>query len=65
MKDKRLPDLKPCPFCGGNAFIDLADMLYINCHHKKNCICRCNTYFTNDRSIYTQMKMWNNRKGDE
>lgn len=58
-------ELKPCPFCGGNSYIDLAlGHLYINCNHRNNCPSHCDTWFySSSKDIYTQIKEWNERSG--
>lgn len=56
-------ELKPCPFCGGNSYIDLAlGHLYINCSHKNTCPSHCDTWLhSSSKDIYTQIKEWNER----
>ena len=58
--------LKPCPFCGGQAYIDVRmDHEYVRCEHKKNCLVKPNTWLQSDTSIRKQINAWNRRKGDD
>ena len=58
--------LKPCPFCGAEAYIDgFMDHQYIRCYHKKNCIVNPNTWLKSDLSIRKQINAWNRRKGGD
>lgn len=56
--------LKPCPFCGGDAYIAVTfDQFHIDCHHSRNCIAAPNTWLRHsDKSIEKQIKLWNKRK---
>lgn len=53
--------IKPCPFCGGIAYVDvLMDKEYIQCQHKKNCIIKPDTWLvSHDMSIRKQINAWN------
>lgn len=54
--------LKPCPFCGGAAYVALTlGSLHIACNHDGSCGPRPSTWFDSDKSIYTQIKIWNQR----
>lgn len=56
------PKLKPCPFCGGDAHIDVfCNREYIRCNHKKNCVFEPNGEFLDDVSIRKQVNAWNRR----
>lgn len=58
--------LKPCPFCGAKAYVDvLMDHEYVRCEHKKNCIVNPNTWLKSDLSIRKQVNAWNRRKDGE
>lgn len=57
--------LKPCPFCGGEAYIRVSlGSPYITAFHKKNCKIRPDTWLSSTTSIYTQIKVWNRRAGE-
>ena len=61
-------ELKPCPFCGGEAVIRvLMGKEYICPIHKSNCIIKPDTWLQSDLSIKKQIKAWNTRtpKNDE
>lgn len=61
----KIPDLKPCPYCGGSAYIDvLMEHQYINAHHTKKCKMHPNTWLLSSSSLSNQIKAWNMRKGD-
>lgn len=55
-------ELKPCPFCGGEAFIEVfSDHEYVACDHKKNCIVEPDTWLKSDMTIRKQVNAWNRR----
>ena len=58
------PKLKPCPFCGAEAYIEVClDQEYVRCDHKRNCIVCPNTWLkSSDFSIRKQINAWNRRK---
>ena len=59
-------NLKPCPFCGAEAYIDgFMDQKYVRCDHKKNCIVNPSTLLNRDLSIRRQIDAWNRRNGGE
>ena len=57
-----MAELKPCPFCGGKAYIDvLLGKQYVQCFHKKSCLIRPDTWLISENSIKKQIKAWNRR----
>lgn len=56
-------ELKPCPFCGGNAFVQKdRDQYFINCLHKDICYLagrKAQKYNVPEAMI----KKWNRRNG--
>lgn len=61
-----MDELKPCPFCGGEAVIRvLRGKLYIDPIHKKNCISKPDTWLESEKPIWKQIKAWNRRDGNE
>ena len=57
--------LKPCPFCGGKAYIDVfGDKEFITAIHKKNCIIQPDTYLCSV-GIRKQINAWNRRADNE
>lgn len=59
----KLPELKPCPYCGGSAYIDiLQGNQYINAHHSKKCLMRPDTWLMSSNPLTKQIKAWNMRK---
>lgn len=59
---RNMPKLKPCPFCGEHAYIDIClGNMYITAHHK-NCAMAPNTWLISNESIRKQVKAWNSRK---
>jgi len=59
--------LKPCPFCGGEAYIRVVMQTpYITAFHKKSCKIEPNTWlFALDTDIYKQVEIWNKRMESE
>ena len=51
--------LKPCPFCGGRAYIaDSFNQYHIDCYHNKNCIAAPNTWLRHSGlSLSKQIKL--------
>ena len=59
----KLPELKPCPYCGGAAYIDiLQGNQHIRAHHSKKCLMRPDTWLMSNSPITKQIKAWNMRK---
>lgn len=57
-----LPDLKPCPYCGGSAHIDiLMGNQYVKAHHTKKCAMKPNTWLISSKPLRKQIKAWNMR----
>ena len=57
-----MPELKPCPFCGGEAIIRiLFGKMYISPLHKQNCIVKPDTWLQSELPIKKQIKAWNRR----
>lgn len=55
-------ELKPCPFCGGEAVIRvLIGKEYIRPIHKKNCVMNVDTWLQASLPIKKQIKAWNTR----
>ena len=55
-------NLKPCPHCGGEAFLRIRDNhIYIDCFHKDDCLIKPDTWLQSAESIRKQMKAWNRR----
>ena len=55
-------ELKPCPFCGGEAVIRvLMGKEYICPIHKKNCVMKIDTWIQSSLPIKKQIKAWNMR----
>lgn len=62
MKDLKV-NIKPCPYCGGAAYIDITmSMAYIDAHHTKQCLMRPNTWLLCHKSMKKQINAWNARK---
>lgn len=57
-----MAELKPCPFCGGEAVIRVSmGKEYIRPIHKKNCVIKVDTWLQSSLSIKKQIKAWNRR----
>ena len=57
-----MAELKPCPYCGGEAFIrEQFGNFYITANHKKNCLVSPNTWLMSNKNIKKQIKSWNMR----
>ena len=55
-------ELKPCPFCGGKAYIDTFGGMHIRAFHDKKCIVCPNTFLGHsENDIKKQIKAWNRR----
>ncbi len=55
-------ELKPCPFCGGEAVIRfLFGKPYISPLHKNGCVIRPDTWLKSSLPIKKQIKAWNRR----
>ena len=54
--------LKPCPFCGGDAYIaETMNKLYIDCNHTNDCMLTLNTWLISSKNLQEQIKYWNTR----
>ena len=55
-------ELKPCPFCGGEAVIRvLMEKEYICPIHKRSCFIQPDTWLQSSLPIKKQIKVWNTR----
>ena len=55
-------ELKPCPFCGGEAIIrEGLGKLYVTAFHKKTCLMRVDTWHVPSNDIKKHIKIWNRR----
>lgn len=60
-----MSELKPCPFCGGEAVIRFQmGSQYISPNHKRTCIIKPNTWLISTKKINEQIEAWNNRNDD-
>lgn len=60
---QKIPDLKPCPFCGGSAYIDiLMGDVYVTAHHTNRCLMKPDTWLLSGKPLRKQIKAWNMRK---
>ena len=61
-------ELKPCPFCGGGAYVDVyMDTEYVDAEHKAMCIVKPTTWvsaYGDKLPLKFQIKAWNRRAGD-
>ena len=61
-------ELKPCPFCGAGAFVDVyMDTEYINVHHDPMCMVKPTTWvsaYGDGLPLKFQVKAWNRRAED-
>lgn len=56
-------ELKPCPFCGGDAYIKLTHgNFWIDCFHNKDCLIKTNTWLYSSHNIKEQIEKWNRRR---
>lgn len=54
--------LKPCPFCGGKAYIQsLFGKLYVTAAHDTKCLVSPDTFLMSEKSLKKQVKAWNRR----
>ena len=61
--DKFLDELKPCPFCGGRAYIQsLFGKLYVTAAHDTKCLVHPDTFLVSEKSLKKQVKAWNRRE---
>ena len=60
-----MAELKPCPFCGGEAVIRvLMGKEYIRPIHEKNCVIKIDTWLQSSLPIKKQIRAWNRRAED-
>lgn len=60
-----MDELKPCPFCGGEAVIRvLMGKEYICPIHRKGCLIQIDTWLQSSEPIKKQIKAWNRRAED-
>lgn len=61
-----MAELKPCPFCGGEAVIRvLMGKEYICPIHKSTCVIKPDTWLEADLPIKKQIRAWNTRTPKE
>ena len=60
LKEANMPDLKPCPFCGGKAELFHS---YDGYHCVQCTCCACGTMHM--RTERAAIRMWNRRAGEE
>ena len=54
--------LKPCSFCGGDAYIaETMNKLHIDCNHTNDCMLTPNTWLISSKNLQEQIKYWNTR----
>lgn len=57
-----MAELKPCPFCGGEAVIRvLMGKEYIRPIHEKSCVVKPDTWLQASLPIKKQIEAWNRR----
>lgn len=57
-----MDELKPCPFCGGKAFITTSfGRPYIDAFHTRKCLIKPDTFLISSKSLNRQIKAWNRR----
>ena len=57
-----MSELKPCPFCGGEAVIRVKmGNVYICPIHKKGCVIKPATWLQSSLPIKKQIEAWNRR----
>lgn len=57
-----MAELKPCPFCGGEAVVRvLGGSEYICPIHKRECVIKPDTWLQSSLPIKKQIKAWNRR----
>jgi hypothetical protein len=60
-----MAELKPCPFCGGEAVIrSQMGHLYIRPIHTRKCVIKIDTWLQSSLPIEKQIKAWNMRVED-
>lgn len=63
-----MAELKPCPFCGGVAFIDVfMDTEFVNVEHHPHCLAKPTTWvaaYGDEVPLKMQIKNWNWRAED-
>lgn len=60
-----IKELKPCPFCNGEAVIRvILGKPCIMPIHKKWCRIRCDTWLISSEPIEKQVKIWNGRAAE-
>ena len=57
--------LKPCPFCGGEAYISMQLRPHIECFHKRSCRMQPNTWLISLEPLKKQIKAWNMRTSND
>ena len=62
-----MTELKPCPFCGGKAWIDVySDFEFIRCDHEIGCrVCPDTWEIKKFVPIKKQIEAWNRREGEK
>lgn len=63
MRENKKINLKPCPFCGGIAYIDVfsTGTPYVSAHHTKKCKMHPDTWLLATEPLKKQIKAWNTR----